>query len=177
LLDGLRAMPSKPLQNTTIIFLGDNGTPSEVAETPVDSKRAKGTVYQGGVHVPLVICDGRYLAKRPLPIPGNRPPALQLGSVSQPGRSVVSPVHVVDLYRTIIEILSGVGGSSAGDGVSLNVFLSGSSMPSVTRKAILTANCNTDCTRGGEPCETKGPTSTPDGMAGAKDGTGKAIKQ
>src|SRR5262249_33719596 len=57
LLDGLRAMPSKPLQNTTIIFLGDNGTPSEVAETPVDSKRAKGTVYQGGVHVPLVICD------------------------------------------------------------------------------------------------------------------------
>jgi arylsulfatase A-like enzyme len=165
LLGGLRAIRSKPLEETTIIFLGDNGTPGDVAEAPVDSTRAKGTVYQGGVHVPLIISDGRYLTKRPPPIPGNRPPAPQLGSVSHPGRSVGSPVHVVDLYPTIREILSGVGGMSAGNGVSLNVFLGGSSMPSVTRKAILTANCDTDCSCDGS------------GMAAATDGRWKLIKK
>ena len=167
LLDGLRAIRSKPLQETTIIFLGDNGTPGDVAEAPVDSSRAKGTVYQGGVHVPLIISDGRYLTKNPLSIPGNRPPAPQLGSVSNPGRSVGSPVHVVDLYPTIREIVSGVGGTSAGDGVSLNVFLRGSSMPSAARKAILTANADI----AGSASLTSG------GMAAATDGRWKLIKK
>ena len=117
--------------------------------------------------MPLIISDGRYLTKNPLSIPGNRPPAPQLGSVSNPGRSAGSPVHVVDLYPTIREIVSGVGGTSAGDGVSLNVFLRGSSMPSAARKAILTANADI----AGSASLTSG------GMAAATDGRWKLIKK
>ena len=41
--------------NTTIIFLGDNGTPEQVVAQPYDPEKAKGSLYQGGVNVPLVI--------------------------------------------------------------------------------------------------------------------------
>jgi len=37
------------LSNTIVIFIGDNGTPSEVIQAPFDSNRAKTSVYQGGV--------------------------------------------------------------------------------------------------------------------------------
>ena len=43
------------LANTHVIFMGDNGTPGNVAKAPFDRARAKGTVYQGGVNVPLII--------------------------------------------------------------------------------------------------------------------------
>ncbi len=39
------------LANTHIVFIGDNGTPNQVAR---DRRRAKGSLYQGGIHVPLV---------------------------------------------------------------------------------------------------------------------------
>ncbi|MBC2843971.1 sulfatase-like hydrolase/transferase [Winogradskyella flava] len=40
--------------NTIIIFIGDNGTPGQVAQD-YNSNRAKGSVYQGGVNVPMII--------------------------------------------------------------------------------------------------------------------------
>ena len=43
------------LDNTVIIFVGDNGNPGAVVEAPYLSNRAKGSLYQGGVHVPMVI--------------------------------------------------------------------------------------------------------------------------
>jgi arylsulfatase B len=47
---------SKPVRdNTVVIFLGDNGTPGRVTQTPYTRDRVKGTVYQGGVQIPLVI--------------------------------------------------------------------------------------------------------------------------
>jgi hypothetical protein len=39
---------------TTVIFLGDNGTESCVAP-PAFTQRAKGTLYEGGVHVPFIV--------------------------------------------------------------------------------------------------------------------------
>lgn len=42
------------LANTIIIFIGDNGTPNQVVEE-YPSQRAKGTVYQGGINVPMII--------------------------------------------------------------------------------------------------------------------------
>ncbi len=36
-----------------VIFLGDNGTPARVIRNAHATDRAKGTLYQGGVHVPL----------------------------------------------------------------------------------------------------------------------------
>ena len=51
----LNSIPDEQLQNTTIIFIGDNGTPSNVAQEPFSSNRAKGSLYQGGINVPMVI--------------------------------------------------------------------------------------------------------------------------
>ena len=38
---------------TTVIFLGDNGTPNEVVVPPYDPQHAKLTIYEDGIRVPL----------------------------------------------------------------------------------------------------------------------------
>jgi len=43
------------LENTIVIFLGDNGTPSQVIQSPYRFRRAKGSIHQGGINVPMVI--------------------------------------------------------------------------------------------------------------------------
>jgi arylsulfatase A-like enzyme len=77
---------AEELANTTVIFLGDNGTPPSVTLPPFDDERAKGTLYTGGVNVPLIVSG---------------PQVTQLGSESD------ALLHVADLYATIAEI-SGV---------------------------------------------------------------------
>ena len=52
LLDNI---PASELDNTVIIFVGDNGTSQNVIELPYPGNRGKGSLYQGGVHVPMVI--------------------------------------------------------------------------------------------------------------------------
>ena len=69
--------------NTVIIFIGDNGTPGEVVQPPYTGARAKFTLYEGGTRVPMIISG---------PVTKNAP------------REVVQPVHVVDLYATILEL-------------------------------------------------------------------------
>ncbi|MEQ6124198.1 sulfatase-like hydrolase/transferase [Pseudotenacibaculum sp. MALMAid0570] len=51
----LNSLPSEERANTIIIFIGDNGTPNQVAQSPYAAMRAKGSIYQGGVNVPMVI--------------------------------------------------------------------------------------------------------------------------
>lgn len=51
----LENIPSQERDNTVIIFLGDNGTPNEVAQFPYSSNTVKGTLYQGGINVPMFI--------------------------------------------------------------------------------------------------------------------------
>jgi arylsulfatase B len=69
--------------NTHIIFLGDNGTPGDVIQPPYRVGRAKGTLYEGGIRVPLLIAG----------------PA-----VVNPGRTNSALVHAVDLFATILEL-------------------------------------------------------------------------
>jgi arylsulfatase A-like enzyme len=69
--------------NTTIIFIGDNGTPGEVVQPPFNADRAKFTLYEGGVRVPLIIAG---------PV------------VQNPQRENTSLVHAVDLFATILEL-------------------------------------------------------------------------
>ena len=52
MLDGI---PADELANTVIIFIGDNGTPNQVAQAPYSSSTVKGSLYQGGVNVPMFI--------------------------------------------------------------------------------------------------------------------------
>src|SRR5829696_6170102 len=40
---------------TTIVFLGDNGTPGRVIQAPYSSSRGKDTLYEGGLRVPFII--------------------------------------------------------------------------------------------------------------------------
>lgn len=51
-LDNLQA---DARENTVIIFIGDNGTPNQVAQIPYNSSSAKNTLYQGGINVPMFI--------------------------------------------------------------------------------------------------------------------------
>ncbi|CAM1333361.1 sulfatase-like hydrolase/transferase [Tenacibaculum aestuariivivum] len=50
----LASMSQEEKDNTVIIFIGDNGTPNQVVQEHA-SQRAKGSVYQGGVNVPMII--------------------------------------------------------------------------------------------------------------------------
>jgi arylsulfatase A-like enzyme len=102
-----RLLKEVNLADTTVIFLGDNGTPSEVTASPYSTKQAKGTPYEGGVRVPLLVAGAGVVA---------------------PGRMVERIVSVVDLYPTILK-LAGIEPQAvlpAGtvlDGVSLVPYL------------------------------------------------------
>ncbi|WP_189360721.1 sulfatase-like hydrolase/transferase [Algibacter mikhailovii] len=50
----IASMSEEERDNTVIIFMGDNGTPNQVVQT-YNSRRAKNSLYQGGVNVPMVI--------------------------------------------------------------------------------------------------------------------------
>ncbi|MFG3382470.1 sulfatase-like hydrolase/transferase [Streptomyces sp. NPDC047999] len=93
LLDGL---PDGERENTTVIFVGDNGTPQQVVQS-YPRGHAKGSVYQGGVHVPLVVSGAS------VPRTGEREDAL---------------VNGADLYATLSE-LAGATGTGTGDSVSI----------------------------------------------------------
>ncbi|MFN0036497.1 MAG: sulfatase-like hydrolase/transferase, partial [Saprospiraceae bacterium] len=70
------------LDNTDIIFIGDNGNTIQTAQI-ANTMRAKGTVYQYGVHVPFIISGP---------------------SVVAPGRVSDALVNTVDLFATILEL-------------------------------------------------------------------------
>lgn len=50
----INSMTQEEKDNTLIIFIGDNGTPNQVRQE-YPNRRVKGTVYQGGVNVPMVV--------------------------------------------------------------------------------------------------------------------------
>ena len=51
----LASMTPEVRNNTYIIFMGDNGTSGGTITAPFRRGAAKGSVYQGGVHVPLIV--------------------------------------------------------------------------------------------------------------------------
>ncbi len=70
-------------ENTIIIFIGDNGSPSQVVQSPYSRRRAKGSVYQGGVNTPMVVAGRGVVGS------GKREPAI---------------INSTDLYATIADI-------------------------------------------------------------------------
>jgi arylsulfatase A-like enzyme len=48
-------IPEDERDNTIIIFIGDNGTPNQVAQSPYSRSTVKNTLYQGGINVPMFI--------------------------------------------------------------------------------------------------------------------------
>ncbi|MEM9479210.1 MAG: sulfatase-like hydrolase/transferase [Verrucomicrobiota bacterium] len=70
---------------TNIIFIGDNGTPNQVVQAPYGNGNSKGDLYNGGIHVPMVV----------------KGPAVDAGLV---GGTTDKLVHAVDLFSTILEL-------------------------------------------------------------------------
>jgi arylsulfatase A-like enzyme len=68
---------------TTVVFLGDNGSLPTVIQAPYPADRGKGTLYQGGIRVPLIVSG----------------PA-----VVRPNRDDTNVVHTVDLFATLLEL-------------------------------------------------------------------------
>lgn len=68
--------------NTDILFIGDNGNTIQTAQI-ANTSRAKGTIYQYGVHVPFIVSGP---------------------SVANPGRVSPALVNTVDLFATILEL-------------------------------------------------------------------------
>lgn len=50
----LDSIPQNVLDNTIIMFLGDNGTPGNLVQG-FPLQKGKSTVYQGGIHVPMIV--------------------------------------------------------------------------------------------------------------------------
>ena len=83
LLNGLSASERA---NTVVIFTGDNGSPQQVARRLNTMRSAKGTIYNGGTQVPMVI-SGPGISK---------------------GRNT-DPVQVTDLFDTILTLTGATG--------------------------------------------------------------------
>ncbi len=98
----LAAIPEEELANTVILFLGDNGTPNQVAQAPYANNTVKGTLYQGGVNVPMFI-SGK--------------------GVNRTGQDN-SLICATDLFTTIAE-LAGANLSEMHDSKSFKPLLSG----------------------------------------------------
>lgn len=69
---------------TTVIVVGDNGSTGAVIQPPYSPSRAKGTLYEGGIRVPLLVAGAE---------------------VRSAGRASDAVVHLTDLYATILELV------------------------------------------------------------------------
>lgn len=79
----LAGMDPAVRERTMIFVIGDNGTMEQGVRPPRDPAAAKGTVYEGGVNVPLIVAG-------PL--------------VGKPGAESLALVHAVDLFATVADI-------------------------------------------------------------------------
>ena len=78
-----RLLAGVDLTTTTVIFVGDNGTPNEVIASPYKPDHAKLRVYEQGIKVPMIVA-GR--------------------AVKDAGRQTAALVNTVDLFPTILRL-------------------------------------------------------------------------
>ena len=108
----LASIQPQVLDRTTVVFFGDNGTTNEATSPPFIPGHAKGTLFEGGVNVPLIISGPQ---------------------VSHPGSECAALVNLTDLYATLAEIAD-VDLGTAGidlDSVSLLPYLQDPTTPSI----------------------------------------------
>ena len=91
------------LNSTTIIFIGDNGTPNQVAQQ-FNSRRVKGTLYKGGINVPMIISGSQ---------------------VSRKNEEENALINTTDLFTTITE-LCGINNLNMNDSKSFKKLLNNS---------------------------------------------------
>ena len=81
LFDSLQVL--NRLDSTDIIFIGDNGNTPRTAQI-ADLTKAKGTVYQYGVHVPMIISGP---------------------SIINPGRTSDALINTADIFSSVLELM------------------------------------------------------------------------
>ncbi len=101
LFDSLQVL--NKFDSTDIIFIGDNGSTARTAQT-TDTSHAKGTIYEYGVNVPMIISGP---------------------SVSNPGRVSDALVNTVDIFATVLELF---GNNSWQNQINSNVDIDSRSM-------------------------------------------------
>lgn len=99
----LESLSAEARENTLIFFIGDNGSPGRVIQSPFLTESAKGTVYEGGVRVPLVVAGA---------------------GVSRAGERETTLVNATDLFATIAEF-AGANAETGLDSLSFAPALSG----------------------------------------------------
>lgn len=80
-----RLLNAVDLAKTTLIFIGDNGTPGAVIQSPFSRTHAKDSIYEGGVRVPMIVAGSAVNA-------------------SLRGSTYQGLLHICDLYSTILEL-------------------------------------------------------------------------
>ena len=86
LLDFYAATMPADAAQTLWLVMGDNGTPAAAIEAPTQPHQHKETVYEGGVHVPLIAFGA---------------------GVDAPGRTSDALVHAVDIHATALALFGG----------------------------------------------------------------------
>ena len=108
----LETMDPAVLARTTIIFMGDNGTPAAVVGAPFARLTSKGSVYQGGIWTPMIVSGA---------------------GIKSPGRRVEHLVHSVDLSATSLDLLGLLAEDMPSniDGQSLRPYLESPEHPAI----------------------------------------------
>ncbi len=87
----LAGMDPAALDRTTLVFLGDNGTPYRAAEGTFGRVRqGKSTVHETGLRVPLLVADGATWRTG------------AAGEIGTPGRTSTATVQIADLHATLV---------------------------------------------------------------------------
>ncbi|MHC4846603.1 MAG: sulfatase-like hydrolase/transferase, partial [Planctomycetota bacterium] len=102
------SMDPAELADTLIIFAGDNGTDKPIVLPPWDKNKAKNTIWEGGLNVPLIV-------KGPGVAAGTECGAL---------------VNLTDIAATVAEV-KGVAMPTATDSVSMVPYFSDPGLPSI----------------------------------------------
>lgn len=90
-------------ENTVFVFMGDNGTPTQVAQSPFSAGKAKSSLYQGGINTPLIVC-GKDITRKNV---------VETAMVQAP-----------DIFTTFADV-AGAGSSNYQDGVSIKPMFTG----------------------------------------------------
>lgn len=79
----LSDMPEADRENLVVIFVGDNGTPNRAAQAPYTRGQVKGSLFEGGVHAPMIVWGA---------------------GVERKGVRETGLVNATDLFATIAEL-------------------------------------------------------------------------
>jgi len=79
-----------------IIFVGDNGTPSSVNRKIYGDQRSKGSIYDGGTHVPLIVSGPQVQVGRSSTLVNSTDLFATISSIAGVSKSVLDETSAID---------------------------------------------------------------------------------